>query len=265
VFSRPGPAPVGAGRRRREPSAGTRPGGSYAGAVVAPLVVDARRASIVAFHGGLPGPLAELVESLQRAAADRLGPAFAARPPDTVHATVIGLETPPPAHAGTDRSRFDAGPLVAHLVGVLTERPLELCFGGAVEGDRRRPSRGCTRYERSFLVGPADVVLIGWPVRGDRTVPVPALAAIRHGCEPYGARHRYHTSPGADDPDAYLVIGRLTGPPGPAAAELADAARRTLAAGPVRVRLGPEQLSLVEYADTALPLESTRRRPLLGL
>lgn len=229
-------------------------------------IVDARRASIVAFYAGLPAALAELVTRLQGQAGDRLGPAFAARPAEQVHATLIGLETPPPSHAEADRARFDAGPLLAHLVRTFTEHPLDLQFGGAGRADRRLLSRGSTRYERSFLVGPADVVLIGWPVRDGvgGAVPSPELAAIRRGCEPFGARHRYHVEPGSHDADAYLVIGRIDGPPGPAAADLGNTVRRRLATDPVRVRLGAEQLSLVEYDDTALPSASTRRRPLVG-
>lgn len=231
-------------------------------------VVDARRASVVAFYGELPGALSELVGRLQRTAADRLGPAFAPRRPEQVHATVIGLEFPPPAHAGGDRSRFDARPLAEHLLRALRAAPLQLRFGGAAAGDRRWPSRGAPRHERSFLAGPADVVLIGWPVRGadgEAVVP-PTLAEIRRGCETFGARHRYHDRPGARDNDAYLVVGRLVGAPDPAATSaLADAVRRELAANPVRVPLGPEQLGLVEYTDTALPVASTRWRRLDGL
>jgi hypothetical protein len=237
----------------------------YGGAVTDDGIVDARRATVVAFYGGLPGALDELVARLQARAAAHLGSIFEARPRAQVHATVIGLETAP-APAGPDRSRFDAAPLLAHLVATFAEHPLDIQFGGAAREDGRWPSRGASRYERSFLCGPAGVVLIGWPVgpAGDETVPLPTLATIRRGCEPFGARHRYHVEPGSEDPDAYLVIGRLTAPPGPAAADLADAVRSELAAAPVRVRLGPEQLSLVEYTDTALPVASSRRRPLVG-
>jgi hypothetical protein len=229
------------------------------------VIVDARRATVVAFYGGLPDELGALVARLQEMAATHLGPIFVARAPAQVHATVIGLETAP-TPAAPDRSRFDAGPLLAHLVATFAEHPLDIRFGGAARGDARWPSRGASRYQRSFLCGPAGLVLIGWPVAraGGETVPLPTLATIRRGCEPFGARHRYHVEPGSEDPDAYLVIGRLTAPPGPAAADLADAVRSELAAAPVRVRLGPEQLSLVEYTDTALPLASSRRRPLIG-
>jgi hypothetical protein len=229
-------------------------------------VVDARRASVVAFYGGLPQPLAELVGWVQRAATRTLGPAFAARPPDTVHATVIGLETPSPGWADDDRSRFDARPLASHLVHVFTDGPLELQFGGVPVDDLRWPSRGVPRYQRTFLAGPSDVVLIGWPVRsvGIERVPLPVLAEVRRACEAFGARHRYHAAPTDADADAYLVLGSLSRPPGPAAARLAEDIRRSLAAAPRFVRLGPEQLSLVEYAESTLPLDSTRRRPLIG-
>ena len=120
------------------------------------------------------------------------------------------------------------------------------------------PAAASTRYERSFLAGPADVVLIGWPVRSGRAgaVPLPALAddparlrAVR-GPAPLPRRARI-----ARTRTPTWSSAGSRGPPGPAAARSGGRRpARELAAAPVRVRLGPEQLSLVEYADTTLPL-----------
>lgn len=229
--------------------------------------VDADRSSVVAYYGGPPDPLAELVRRVQRSVTDRLGPAFVPRAPDEVHATVIGLENPVDPEPAGDRSRFDARPLARHLVRRFTDHPLEIQFGGFPATDRRPVSRGASRYARSLSVGPELVVLIGWPVRDGvgGAEPQPWLAEVRRGCEPLGVRHRYHVGTGVDDPDAHVVLGRVDGGPGPGWDPVQDAARRELAARPVRVPMRAADLGLVEYRDPALPRASTRHRPLLEM
>lgn len=225
--------------------------------------VDATRSSIVAFYDALPAPLAGLVAHLQRVAAAELGATFTPRPAEQVHATVIGLETAPEPAA--DRSRFDARPLLDHLVRTFTERPLEIQFGGRSPTDRRLLSRGAALHDRTFLIRPSDVVLIGWPADvAAGWAPLAVLAELRRGCERFGVRHRYHVDPASSDPDAYLVIGRVTGADERHAAALRARVCRELAAAPVRVSMRARDLSLVEYVDTALPLASTRRLPLVG-
>ncbi len=224
--------------------------------------VDATRSSIVAFYDALPAPLAVLVARLQQLATEALGAAFAPRLAAQVHATVIGLETAP--EPAGDRTRFDARPLLAHLVRAFTGRPLDIQFGGMPPEDRRLLSRGASLHDRAFLVGPSDVVLIGWPVDAAAGgAPLAVLAELRRGCEPFGVRHRYHADPASSDPDAYLVIGRVVGADERRTGALRDRVRRELAAAPVRVSMRPDDLSLVEYVDTALPRASTRRLPLV--
>jgi hypothetical protein len=228
--------------------------------------VDATRSSIVAFYDALPPALAALVTHLQLLAGGGLGSAFMPRPLEQVHATVIGLETAS-GRDGSDRARFDARPLAAHLLRSFTDRPLDIQFGGFGAADRRLLSRGACPHDRTFLVGPSDVVLIGWPVdvASNPALPLAALADLRRSCEPLGARHRYHVEPGSSDPDAYLVIGLVTDPDERRNDALGALVRRELATRAVRVPMRPHDLSLVEYADTALPVASTRRLPLVGL
>jgi hypothetical protein len=208
---------------------------------------------VVAFHGPKREPLAGLLSAVQEQVGRALGGAYRPRPVDDVHATIIGLDRP----AG-DR---DLPGLRDDLVRAFTEEPLTLQFGGFRGDDRRLPSRGRTLSERTLVVQGGRVVLVGLPVGpGADRVPLPRLGEIRRRGEARGFRHKYHPPGGPLDPDAYLVLGELTGsaPSGPAvgAADIAALARPTF------VRLGREDLTLVEYVDPALPRGTSRWWPL---
>jgi hypothetical protein len=209
-------------------------------------VIDPARSTVVAWYDPLPDDLAHLVTRVQTLAGAALGAAFTPRDPAQVHATLIGLERAPVP--------FDPGPLAAHLDAVLA-RPLTVQFGGFAPADRRLLSRGLPLYDRGFGVFGDKMVLVGWPVTAG--VPDPALAAVRAGCGAFGVTHRY----GADDPDAYLVIGEVAGAPGDG---LEAAVRAELAGAGVRVPLSAADLCLVTYDDPALPRASTTWRPLCG-
>ncbi len=193
----------GAGNSRMAPKCADG-GSAYGGGEDG--IVDARRATVVAFYGGLPDALDELVARLQDRAAAHLGSAFAARArgPGARHGHRAGDRTDPRRPGPQPvRRRAAAGPPRRDVRRAPAGHPVRRRRARG----RRWPSRGASRYERSFLCGPADVVLIGWPVgpAGGETVPLPTLATIRRGCEPFGARHRYHVEPGSAGP------GRLPG------------------------------------------------------
>jgi hypothetical protein len=206
------------------------------------LIADPSRSTVVAWYDTLPDGLALLVEQVQTTAG-RLDDAFTARDPAQVHATIIGLERAP--------APFDPAPLTARLRAALSP-PWTIRFGGFAPGDRRLLSRGLPLHDRMFGVYGDKVVLVGWPVVGD--VPQRVLADLRLGCGAVGATHRY-----GDDPDIYLVVGNVADP---SALPMADAVRRELALEAVQVPLTFDDLSLVTYADTALPRASTLWRPL---
>jgi hypothetical protein len=94
------------------------------------------------------------------------------------------------------------------------------------------------------------------PVRRAARGPGP-LADVRQGCVALGVTHRY-----GRDPDVHLVIGDVAAAPAERTGALEAAVRRELAAGPVRVTLGADDLSLVAYDDPALSRASTSWRPL---
>jgi hypothetical protein len=96
---------------------------------------------------------------------------------------------------------------------------------------------------------------MGWPVvDGD---PCSDLADVRAGCAALGVTHRY-----GHDPDVYLVVGDLATVPPDRLGALEAAVRAELARDAVRVPLSVDDLSLVTYADPALPRTSSTWRPL---
>jgi hypothetical protein len=209
------------------------------------VTIDPSRSTVVAWYDRLPGDLDRLVARIHGSAVAALGGAFAPRDPAQVHATVIGLERA--------ASPFDPGPLAAHLHAALA-RPLTVRFGFAPSEVRLR-SRERTPYERSFAAGSGLAVLVGWPVVDG--VPDTRLADVRDGCAALGVTHRY-----GRDPDVHLVVGDVAEAPPARVAALEATVRRALADRPVRVPLSIDDLSLVTYADPALPRASTRWRPL---
>ena len=209
------------------------------------MIADPSRTTVVAWYDRLPDDLAPLVDRAQATAARLLGAGFTARCPEQVHATLVGLEL---AHGP-----FDPAPLAAHLRAALSP-PWPIRFGGFAPDDRRYRSRGLPLYERAFGVYGTKAVLIGWPLVDG--APTRALAELRRSCAAFGVVHRY-----GDDPDVYMVIGEVADVP---ASHAVQAVREELAATAVHVPLTAEDLSLVTYADTALPRASTSWRPLLG-
>ncbi|HSU11033.1 MAG TPA: hypothetical protein VLK57_17680 [Pseudonocardia sp.] len=206
------------------------------------MIDDPSRSTVVAWYDTLPDDLAVLVEQVQASAGRLLGDAFTARDPAQVHATVIGLERAP--------APFDLSPLVAHLRAALST-PWTIRFGGFPPRDRRLLSHGLSLHDRTFGVYGDSVVLVGWPVDGG--APRRTLADARLSCADLGVTHRY-----GDDPDVYLVVGKATG----VVTRHVAPVRRDLALRGVDVALSFDDLSLVTYADPALPRASTTWRPL---
>lgn len=211
-------------------------------------VIDPARSTVVAWYDRPPDALVRLVDDVRATCAATLGDAFVARDPGQVHATLVGLERA--------AAPFDPEPLAAHLRAVLAE-PLTIRFGGVAPDDRRLLSRGRRMYDRTFVAWADRAVLVGWPVVAGATTA--AMADIRDGCAAFGVTHRY-----GRDPDVYLVIGDV-GDARPDRVAAAEArVRADLAAAPVSVPLSAADLTLVTYADPALPRASSSWRPLLA-
>jgi len=201
--------------------------------------------TVVAFYGPKPDALGALIGSVQQAFAEALGAAFRPRPVDDVHATVIGLEDAPGC----------ADDVAAFLAAELRRAPLELRFGGFSAEETFR-SRGRPLRERSALLDGERAVVIGWPVEHGR--PTARLGELRRDCARFGVIHKYHRGTTALDPDAYLVLGDAD----VAREGVAEAVRATALGRPTSVRLTASDVSVVEYADPALPRASSTWRPL---
>ena len=210
--------------------------------------IDPTCSTVVAWYDRLPDAFARLVGDVQATCTAALGHAFLARDPGQVHATLVGLERA--------AAPFDPEPLAAYLGAVLAE-PLTIRFGGVEPGDLRLRSRGRRLYDRTFVAWGNRVVLVGWPVVAG--VATAAVAEVRDGCAAFGVTHRY-----GRDPDVYLVIGDVTDAPPDRVAAVEARVRADLAAAPVSVPLSAADLTVVTYADPALPRASSSWQPLLA-
>lgn len=214
-----------------------------------------RQSTIVALYGdGKPAALRELVTDLQDGIVDAVGEHFAPRPVHDVHLTIVGLEI--------DHDAIDVVGLCRHLVRELTADPLAVRFGGVTDGDPRTDGRGRRLHERALVVAGPKVVLIGWPVGRDDE-PTGRLDDLRRAAGRFGARHRYHATPAARDPDAYSVLGDLR--PGGDTRRLDDglrAGRSALARSCCRVRVAAADVRLATYLDPRLPGGSTISTPI---
>lgn len=207
------------------------------------MIDDPSRSTVVAWYETLPDGLARLVDRAQATASRRLGAAFTPRPPEQVHATLVGLERA--------AAPFDPAPLAAHLRTALAP-PWTIRFGGFAPDDHRYRSRGRPLHERAFGVYGNKVVLVGWPLVDG--APARVLAELRLSCARFGVAHSY-----GDDPDVYLVLGEVADVP---AGQAVQAVRHELATTALHVPLSADDLALVTYVDTALPRASTSWRAL---
>lgn len=224
-----------------------------------------RSASIVAFYGSAePAAFAEAVIGVQADLIARLGAAYLPRVVASTHSTLVGLEAlgplEPSGECGTqlrDTRRADLAGFAGQLRRALHEAPVTVQFGGFPDRDLALSSRGRRLYERSVVADRDQVVLIGWPVDAEGH-PLMVLDGVRRAAARYGIEHRYPLSQTAHDPDAHVVVGELVDaiPADERGAAMA-ATRAALAERPRRVPLGWDDLSIVVYDDTRLPLDTT--------
>jgi hypothetical protein len=204
------------------------------------------RLTLVAFYGPKPDALSTLIAAAQEVLGAEVGSAFRPRALDDVHATILGLEDAPGC----------AGDVGAFIAAQLRAAPIELQFGGFSPDETALLSRGRSLHERSAVLAGGRAVVIGWPVERGR--PTARLGELRRDCARFGAVHKYHRGTTAPDPDVYMVIGDTDAP----RAETAEAVRAAVLDRPTSVRLTAADVSLVRYADPALPRASSTRWPI---
>jgi hypothetical protein len=166
------------------------------------VAFDPDRTTVVAMYGPKPAPLTKLITNLQVSLQGVLGQLFAPRPIADIHSTIIGLDL----YSGDAHAR-DVPGILGFLFKQFQRASLTVQYGGYDPRDHRMLSRGASLYERSLVLDGDKVVLIGWPVIatvGTDYTAAPLLANIRHDCEQFGVRHKYHADPTVDDPDSYM-------------------------------------------------------------
>lgn len=229
-----------------------------------------RGVTIVAYYGEKSEALAELIRSIQALASRAFRDGFEPRAVGAVHSTIIGVTEPKQksnvphrtSHADSANEDLNMNGYCSHLLRYVRARNLELRLGGFLP-DREYGflSRGASLYERSISVRNNQIVLIGWLSQRGRVGDY--LDQIRHDALPYGLRHKYGSQFHDFDPDAYFVLGELdrscvydrqvTEFEGLVRPELAKA---------ISVPLRPEDIWLISYTDTRLPMTSSESVPL---
>lgn len=241
-----------------------------------------RQVTCVAMYGRKPSKLAAIIENCQ----DRIDALTDKHPAvgfqryevEQVHATIIGLER---SGVGSFqnlnfRKRREvhqdmdfAGLLEYFRRGAVL--PFAVQIGGYQERDYPFVSRNQHPYDRSFSVQGDKAVVMGWPVWGDPTAPLPSgpsglvvesrrypasLDAIRRHCQHFGILHGYHRQFTDVDNDFYLRIGLFDPPDVPQsfAQQLEGTLRQFLKSiGPQVVQVTLSDLFAVAYVDDTLP------------
>ena len=223
------------------------------------LNVNPDRTTVAALYGLKSPVLAQLLNDLQSAITGILGNGFRPRPLGDVHSTIIGLDV-----KTDDQAERNISQVLRFLDRTFRCEPFTVQYGGYDPADRRMTSRGLSLYERSLTVDGDKVVLIGWPVllsSSSSYTPTDRLAFIRHRCEEFGVRHKYHTDPQANDPDSYMVVGEITDPSHTRTSDLASVASEVLGR-PIQVAFDESCLSLIQYVSFALPRATSNVWPL---
>lgn len=223
--------------------------------------------TLVALYGPKPPRTLELLDVVQAELAGAFGDAFTAYDVDQVHATVVGLEgyRVGPEILNTNFTRVTGERRAMDLKGLFSFLnttpllPLRIRIGG-FERARTYPftSRGLHPYVRSFALCGPHAVTMGWPVGGIAYGGL--LGDLRRKCADYNVLHKYHEHPVDSDNDFFFVLGQIERDSvSPAHVEaVQDRVRRLLAArAPLDIVIGPEQLAVVVYRDSQLPLSSS--------
>jgi hypothetical protein len=221
--------------------------------------VEGRFISAVALYGPKTGQVRDFLLRVQGLIAAHVGDRFVPYSLDQVHATLIALDgvADPQAgaivnehylrHAGVRRP-MDLG-LVMDILASHFARPLRVRLGG-YRPDQEAPftSRGQHPFQRGFSAhGDHAFVVIGWPAGPGRP-----LDRLRRDMNAAGVLHRHHDGEADVDNDFHLVVGHHADAPAGALERATDAVRALMAAGPVDVDIGLEQVQIVAAVSRTL-------------
>jgi hypothetical protein len=137
--------------------------------------------------------------------------------------------------------------------------PFCIQIGGFVaHGSYPFTSRGLHPSIRSFGIDGSMAVVMGWPV-ADTSYPM-TLDSLRRECKRYNVLHKYHQKEDDVDNDFFLVLGRVERTMlSEEKLEVVQVRLRRLLAEqePLHVLLMPDDLSVIAYTDTQLPVSSS--------
>ncbi len=222
--------------------------------------------TLVAFYGNASPKALEFqnfITHLQNLIQHRLLGAFTALPVRQIHATFLGVEGIVENGKIFNRNYMDlrGEKKSMHIKSFLkwlknTKRlPIEILFGGIDEA-KSYPfnSQGEHLYERSIILKDSKVILIGWPIHNG--VYSKSLGNMRRFANRYNILHKYHATSDLVDNDFYLVIGHIDQNQLNQEQQnnIEKEAREYMERHSFRLTLKKEDLSLISYTDSNLPI-----------
>ncbi len=228
--------------------------------------------TLVAFYGKKPEGLANLVHFIwEKILQSSLKDFFIPYVMDQIHATLVGMEKIPGfsqaynlniwEKKGTQKQMNISG-LEDTLVSFF---PAKIQFGGFQEEDAQVKSFGQPLFDRSFHIDwqSGRVVLIGWPIDVDGQVATTLLRLREALFQNHRILHKYE-----GDNDCYLVLGSLTKLDQLDTLAISNYKseqqvlekdiRAYMSGCPHQIRLELNDLSVVKYTDSTLPLSSSK-------
>ncbi|MFC1997703.1 hypothetical protein ACFLXI_08895, partial [Chloroflexota bacterium] len=221
--------------------------------------------TLVAYYGReKPSKLQDFIDVSQESLIRDLGEAFKPYTLDQIHGTIIGLEG---IRVGDEIintnylniSRKHRSMRLARMIEVVKDRsflPFSVQIGGYKAGEIYPfMSRGTHPYLRSFSIQGESAVAMGWPVE-ESVFPLP-LDQLRRKMGEANLLHKYHLKPGDIDNDFYFVLGTIDRDKlSETDLQSTQEGMRALLAArdPLKLTIGPENLSIVAYHDPQLPL-----------
>lgn len=243
---------------------------------------------MVAHYGPKKQNLARFIRALQKKVKEGLGRKYSRvfKPyrVEQVHATLVGMEGGPGGinrnfnNALEQRKRMDFEGLLRFIQNT-NIFPMRIQFGRifpfrdyGFKTSNEHPADWTFRFRE------AQVIVIGWPAKRGSSLQDPLcqdLELFRRAVQSFGIRHKFHEKPGDYDNDFYMVLGtidraRITkgamSQYAERTADLEQKVRRELMVNPpLRIKVGMEDISVVKYEDSKLPVRGTTAYPIINL
>ena len=241
-------------------------------------IPDIPGVSLVAFYGGKPRALQQLIVSLQQLLQREFKDNYIPYDIEQVHATIIGCEGLKTEAGIVNKWFYDLRnevrylDLAGFLEYLLTSKllPLEISFAGYqpninyqfLSRNRHPSDRSIQLQTSKNSIVP---ILIGWSCRKNHITD--KIERLRRDLQQFGFLHKYHKQPQDIDNDFYLRLGTIEGQYNPqfitTIQQQFNNYLQTIA--PTNVTLSKENLAIVKYQDLALTFNSTRIYSLTNL